>query len=283
MATQKGKFSKRRYSKKSMRNKSKSKQYRSKAFKTDTKNWKLSTSKSYLYSDQNGLMKFTCPGALLNVKECDVSGFYPAGSNLKSIGGAFAFQFDSALLASKLSTMFDRYKINGVRVKFIPTFNYNSTATGGTLPIIKIIHDYDDNVVPASSEAIWSRVGKEYRLDRPISMFIRPRVKTLDNFALSVGQSTSTITGNTIHKSQWFDMANSSTRSIPHLGIKFAIRDFYSPTGANNTNMINIECTYYCSTKEQLNTGVSVNDDVDEEKDTSTLPSEPNKTVEYQA
>lgn len=165
-------------------------------------------------------------------------------SNSWWLGGAFGFSLDKTLQVSQLQTLFDRYKINGVKLTFYPEWNFNQVQGGAFLPQMKIVHDYDDNSYPTPGD-VWARRGKIYRLDKPFSIFVRPK--------LVVGVAA-TGGGNIVQRAQYLDMANVVT---PHFGIKFAIRDWYasgsSATVSNQT--LRVEAEYFVTVKNQIRVG----------------------------
>ena len=81
-------------------------------------------------------------------------------------GGIMTFALSQTTQFTQLNTLFDRYKINGVRVRFIPEWNVSDIVGTGLLPVIKIVNDYDDVTVPTLGD-VWCRRGREYRLDKP--------------------------------------------------------------------------------------------------------------------
>lgn len=160
------------------------------------------------------------------------------------LSGAFGFQLANTLQKDQLVTLYDRYKINGVKLTFYPEWNTNQIQGGGMIPQIKIVHDYDDNSYPTPGD-VWARQGKIYRLTRPFSVFVRPKV------VVPVGASTG---GNMCIRAPFLDCSNPLTT---HFGLKFAVRDWYA-SGSNSTvsnQTLRVEATYYVTFRNQIRVG----------------------------
>lgn len=155
------------------------------------------------------------------------------GNGLSRFGGIYIGTFSACTQFNQLNTLFDRYKIHGIKVTFIPEWNIGfTTATSSALPVMKVVHDYDDSSVPTVGD-VWARQGKIYRLTRPVSCYIRPKIaNTVYNGAVTSAYS--------VAKAPYLNM---SYGSVPHYGLKFAVKDL--PTGAVNT--IRVETTYSVS------------------------------------
>lgn len=153
---------------------------------------------------------------------------------------------------TQLNTLFDRYKIHGVKYTFIPEFNVAQTSGSGVLPVIKFVHDYDDAIVPTVGD-VWSRQGKVYRFNKPISVYVKPKI------LLNVLQSGAAGYWGLAQKSQYL---NTAFGNIPHVGLKFAVKDWSAPNGLASV-VCRIETTYYMTLREQLNTS-AVGHDGDE-------------------
>jgi len=231
----------------------KKKQYKNKSKKRmgmsypDLHNYKLAGYSTFISSGANGPVAtglVSIGGAQNNPP---VAG--PSGSNLWNFGGSFNFNGGSAGIGvpntvpyfPALSNLYDRVRVNKIRVKIIPEIN-TAVSTGQSLiPTMKICYDYDDAQIPTVS-SIWGRRGKVFRLDKPRTIEFVPRV----NYA-----TTTTTAGNVpllIQKCPWLNTTNGGT--VVMFGLKWAIKDFYSVTSSNNT--IRFEIFYYYSFKEQV-------------------------------
>lgn len=208
----------------------------------------------------------------------------PNTGNRVRFGGVFTFNIgSSALYRQKLYNMFDRVKINGVKVKVIPMFNTADTGASGTLPSMKVCYDFDDLNVPTPGD-IQTRIGKTYRLDKPFSIYLKPKI--LKSIVAVQGTVTNTYI-NAPEAPPYLDMSNAGVCSL--YGIKFMIQDWYNFTGLNNG--VRFEITYYCHFKNQIAINNPITNDpnysvpegdVDDEQDLSHCPPElpPEQPVE---
>lgn len=171
-------------------------------------------------------------------------------------GGIMTFALSNTTQFTQLNTLFDRYKINGVRVRFIPEWNSADIIGVGLLPVMKVAMDLDDVTVPTLGD-IWSRRGKEYRLDKPFSVYVKP--KTLHG--IWGGSATNAIFPAGTNKSVYL---NTGYGAVPHLGLKFGIKDWYAPNSPTANVVLRIETTYFVSFKEQINVGAYGHDGQEE-------------------
>lgn len=163
------------------------------------------------------------------------------GVNLWDFGGSFQFFVGNAYQAAQLSTMFDRYKVNGIKVKVIPQFNIAEVAGSGNIPVIRLVRDVDDNSTPTLGD-VWSRRGIERRLDKPFSFYFKPNVcnQVWTGPALPLAKAPV--------KCTYLDMANTG---IPLYGYKFGVRNWLK-NSTPNTAIVRFEVTYYITCKNQL-------------------------------
>lgn len=167
-------------------------------------------------------------------------------------GGSFNFLAANALQWNQLNTMFDRVKVTGVKVKVVPQFNVNNATSITSIPTMRMVYDYDDNSTPAVGD-IWSRRGTDRRLDKPFSVYLKPKV--LVNLFTAAGGGIATAPKST----QYLNCA--SAGSIPLLGIKYAVKDWpINATTSNGGPMVRFEITYYMTFKEQLQVGKSLSE-----------------------
>lgn len=207
------------------------------AFKGDTKRFKSQGWQCGI-STEGGKVATTTNYGLLSVGPVFAGVF----NNTKEFVGSFAFRFDQLILSQKLNTLFDRYKINGVRVKFMPRFNAGVYGQGVGAPQIRLIHDYDDSSTTATPASIWARLGKTYTLDKPISIYVRPKTRTI--VYGGVDATKNMVMAYSSKAIGYIDMVN---QTVPYFGLKFAMRDV--PDGWT----CRIETTYYVSVKNQIN------------------------------
>lgn len=166
----------------------------------------------------------------------------PTNTQRWQFGGSFAFNATQTLQWSQLNTLFDRYKVNRIHVRFIPENNYANVNGGGVVPTIRVAHDYDDNQIPSVGD-IWSRRAIERRLDRPFAMSFKPRM-------LGLVYRTATTQGSSPQPCKFIDCAQGD---VPLFGLKYAVKDWYvGSTVAPNTMVLRMEITYEITFRNQI-------------------------------
>lgn len=187
-----------------------------------------------------GVITTTIPGASYN------------GIAFNDITGAMLFRLRDSLQWNQFNTLYDRVKLNGVKIQFIPQWSqgfatssaaspYNQTAL---IPTMKIVHDYDDANPPQTINSVWARRGRVFRLNRPFSLFIKPRIRTAV-YNAPQGGGSSIIPGLST-KATYMDVA--SCADVAHYGLKFGIKDW----DGNANLQLQVVITYYCSFKNML-------------------------------
>lgn len=214
--------------------------YRKRGVYRDVKAFKLSSKEMTIQTISSGspaVATVVTTGVGVGIGNLSVAG------NRARFGGAMGISVSNTNQWSQLSTLFDRYKIHGVKYTFIPEFSMSDVVGTGVLPTIKFAYDYDDANIPKIGD-IWSRQGRELRLTKPVSVYVRPKVAT----TLFAGSGVS---GFAVQKAPYINCAYSG---LPHFGLKFAVKDWYAP--ASNANVVlRIEATYYVTFREQINIG----------------------------
>lgn len=137
--------------------------------------------------------------------------------------------------ATPANSMYDMYKLCGVRVKFVFEKNDASVATSNSvLPNLITINDFNNSTALASeTEAIQYRSFKTRRMDKPISRYFRP-------WQLS-GASNQPV------KSRYNTLVGGE--AINHYGLKFAFTGSVSAVSLGNCK---IYTTYYFSMKDPM-------------------------------
>lgn len=158
--------------------------------------------------------------------------------NTYNILGGLSFCMDDILAGTGSFTIFQQYRIKGVRLIFRNMRNVSETDGGAPIPMLHTVADYDDSVVPSSITQICSREGVQSNVlsDKPVSIFLRPKpVRQLYDGALPSYE----VAGS----SPWIRVTAGS--DTPHYGLKFAIEGAYLPANsASNTN-ISVTGTYW--------------------------------------
>lgn len=191
------------------------------------------------------------------------------GTNTTEFCGAFLFRLRNALQWNQFNTLYDRVKINGVKLQFFPSYN---TAVAGAavpsqIPTMKYVYDFDDANPSANADQIWARQGKVIRLNKPFSIYVKPKVRTSVQ-VVTQGSSPAVVTAKS-ERSGFLDVA--SAADVAHYGIKFAIRDW--TTDAPLT--LRVVATYYVTFRQMIWNGaqktfeaVDINDVLQDEEDT---------------
>lgn len=156
------------------------------------------------------------------------------------------FSLDKIVNASEFATLFDEYKIAGVRVQFNVNFNSAQPNHNNNLPYMRCYVDNDDSATPNSSSLLsefQQRAGVVQKRLGPgggISMYFKP--KMLMAAATSAGGNVTEVTGN----SKWCDMAQTN---MAHYGLKCLLQDFPSSISGTDEDMYKFalkgRVTYY--------------------------------------
>lgn len=168
------------------------------------------------------------------------------------LSGTFTFFAQNSTQWTQLNTLFDRYHVNGIKVKFIPEFNVQDTSSVTTIPTIKVVKDLDDNIVSTVGD-IWSRRGVTRRLDKPFSVYLNnPKVlMSLQNYT---GSGTNTVSAGLAQP-----YINCGNGGVYLLGLKYAIKDWPVVKNSYAANVVlRMEITYYFTFKQQINPNLAL-------------------------
>lgn len=155
-------------------------------------------------------------------------------------GNAFLFKLNSIIDPNDFVQLYDRYKINGIKLKIMYQADSASAGGLGVLPIMNFAYDHDDASPPSSLNGVNTKsTARQVVLsaNRTVSIFIKPKVSS------SLYQGA--FTGYSVQRPPYIDI---SSPDVQHYGLKTWINNFYAPTGANN--QITITPTYYLSMKD---------------------------------
>lgn len=179
-----------------------------------------------------------------------VTGSSPDVNGTYQFGGAMQFQLDQCLEYIELTRLFDRYKITGVKVTFLPLGQPSTNAAPSGVantnyPTMAIAMDDDDASLPSS----WNEIAvkqnvKIKRLSKPFSIYIA-KPKMADEVYNGVISGYRIGTG----------FLNSDAPSVPHYGLKYWMRECPLPTatapGVNGANVLfRIVTKFYLSLKD---------------------------------
>lgn len=163
--------------------------------------------------------------------------------------GGWNFQLSQVPTYQDFTTLYDQYKICGVKVKVIPSVAVNTVVVSqptqsdpigtsqATLPSLYYVFDPNDSATITTYQDIFSyQKWKTKRLNRPWSIWIKPRFNA-------------DVSGSSIKSSRGF--LNTTLTTVPHYGIKWAIPGELSTIGENYVDAYNarIIATYYLAFK----------------------------------
>lgn len=169
------------------------------------------------------------------------------GGGLYNFGAVGYFKLDNVLEKTDLTSLYDRYKINGIKWKIIPCSNMASVNGQGLVPSFVYHVDYDDDNTPTTDASVRVKAGaKELRLDRTRSIYFKPKVaQMLAGSSINPGATT----GYSVPQAApWI---NSTYSGVPHYGLKMFFRNVNLMPGSGNINtQFRIETTYYLACKD---------------------------------
>lgn len=158
-------------------------------------------------------------------------------------GAVCYFKLNNTLQSGDFTALYDRYKINGIKVKVIPLSNVASANGQGLIPTMVYHTDFDDSLTPTSDTDVRVKAGaREVRLDKPVSIFIKPKIADA-----ILGASA----GTAFSIPRAAPYINMSYPDVPHYGLKMYFRDVNLMASASNVNTcFRFETTYYLSCKD---------------------------------
>lgn len=134
-------------------------------------------------------------------------------NNTTACGGAIDFRMEMLPGLSDFTTLYDKYKVSGYKVTFIPLQNVATPASASSLPVITYALDQDDSTIPADDVELRQRANcKIRRLDKPVSIWVKPKI--LQEVQTASG------TGAVVSGTKFLDLTNTD---VQHRGLKFWI------------------------------------------------------------
>lgn len=235
---------------------------KAKATYPDRHNWKLEAGASVIYN--------SAPSVVSAKGSVFIGNVVKQRDNFYQFGGAFNFNLSNVISTDNfLSSNFDRYKINGIKIRVIPENNFSNTSGGGTLATMKVCYDFDDSICPTVGD-IEVRRGRTHLLNKPFTISLTPKI--LQQVYLAYNGVTKQIScANSPVKATWINMGNPS---VPHYGVKFMVRDWYSTTAPNDLQ-VRFQITYMISTKEQIAIGRGPSLVEEYDPDSAEIPTDP--------
>lgn len=169
------------------------------------------------------------------------------GGGLYNFGAVGYFKLTNVLQYTDLTALYDRYKINAIKWKIIPASNMASVNGQGLIPSMVYHVDYDDDATPSSDADVRVKAGaKEVRLDRPRTIFFKPKLANMIAGA-SIAPTSSTALSVPMN-SQYI---NCTYPAVPHYGLKMFFRNVNLMPGSSAINtQFRVETTYFLSLKD---------------------------------
>lgn len=160
-----------------------------------------------------------------------------AGSIGYDFGASLTFKLDNVQNYFDFTSLYDAYKISGVKVTMIPLQDNAQGSTNSYLPVVYMATDYDDSVVPTEGEMRQKNNVKMTRLTGIRSIYIKnPKYESV--VANNGGTGIATINNG------WVNCADST---VLHNGLKLFFKNFdLRTTGTQN---VRFEIMYYLKFK----------------------------------
>jgi len=186
-------------------------------------------------------------GELINLSRTNPGGIHHFSQatntvNLLQQGGsnsfyAIGFQLNQLDQYTTYQALFDEYRLDRVEITFFPAYRANSVALAPTslIPLIYIVSDYDDSVLPTTISQLREYESCVIRDDsRAFTISIVPRT----NISLASGATS----GQSPSANLWVDMTQSN---VPFYGIKIGIQG--APSGTTSLQEWQMSPRYYLS------------------------------------
>lgn len=192
-------------------------------------------------------------GSILNDFDFKGNGIAPLSSSIvdpdvpgcRATGAALKFQLSYVTNPTEFTSLFDRYKVVGVKLQFLPGMNsadaYSLGAAAAPIPYLHYAQDWDDWSPPATESTILQKgTVKTRRLDRPFSIYIKPKVSQM---VYHQG-----VTSAYASASPWIDSGNSD---VEYYGLKLWFRNWMTDPGQQNNNLTIIP-TYFLQMRDSI-------------------------------
>lgn len=138
---------------------------------------------------------------------------------------------------AEFTSLFDEYKISRIKVKFIFSSNsqdVNTTAAVHALPnMITVVDHNDETALSSVSEYLEYPQAKIRRIDKPVSIYFRPKY------------DLAAYTGGTYGYANTTGWISAEWNDVKHYGIKYCIDPIFYSTGQDVTGRIQVFTTYY--------------------------------------
>lgn len=201
-------------------------------------------SKVHLFKRMANVIEFVSKGTAVTLNDIsgaiDWVGPITDDSNTQQFGFSYTAWLNQVIQTSEFTSLFDRYKILGVKLKCMYQTNVGAYGSTGPLPILYSAYDADDNTVPANQIEVQAKGYCKTKIlngNKMFSLYFKPRIDK------AVYQSGATFAYSS-ERVCWLDCANTS---VPHYAQKFWIRNF--PV-AEDGSKLTIQPTFYLALKD---------------------------------
>lgn len=157
-----------------------------------------------------------------------------------NVYGAMTPQLNSVIDVADFTSLYDQYRIAGVKYTFTPLKNVNTQTTNYVIPELVIARDLDDVTPPTSDtqDLLQRQDVKLHRLTRPVSVYCKPGV-----LLSQAGTGENVVPFGKTRRNLFIDMA---APDVVHPCFKFGIRNAWLGTPAENyAFMVRVDVTYY--------------------------------------
>lgn len=186
---------------------------------------------------KQGLLNLTAATSSVITTAGGLPGFY-------DVGACQYFYLNDVPSATDFTNLYDRYRINGVKLQI--TYLSNQSATNGpsSLPVLNYAVDYDDTVAPSTESVMQQKQDLKTKVliaNKPINIYVKnPKVQVPVPNAGAVLE-------NAMVKNAGF--INCTYPTIPHCGIKYWLSGLYAGA-SGNAGCIRIVPTYYLTLRD---------------------------------
>lgn len=135
------------------------------------------------------------------------------------VGGVFVNSLSDVVNSAEFTTLFDQYRIAGIKIRISPMINVNSAVTGNEIiPEMWVHRDMDDVAVPTSQNDMRQyQDTKIFRLNRTINLYCKPRALIAQD-----GTAAAIVPFGKVGRSMFLD-CNEDT--VVHPSFKFYLRN----------------------------------------------------------
>lgn len=171
-------------------------------------------------------------GTIYKFKRTIYDGSIAGGGVLGTpVFGAYNFALTDLTNFTEFTTLYDSFRIVGVKLMFVPkiTENSNPAINHGQFMYVP---DYDDDTVPVNILEILERQSNKVKQipGRPFKIFLRPKA-----------QVNTTVSGGAQLKGNWLKCSTST--ATPHYGLKWAWQN------SNSSITLDVYMTFYLKFK----------------------------------